>query len=129
MAFAGLWEAWSGPNGEEMESAAVITTLANPTLQPIHERMPVIISPEAFHIWLDCRSVDADTAAALIAPAPEDLLEAYEVSTAVNRTANDSSALIEPRSRFGGAPGQRDQAAKRAAKAKPTKDDGQASLF
>jgi len=129
MAFAGLWEAWTGPNGEEMESAAVITTLANRTLQPIHERMPVIISPEAFHIWLDCRSIDADSAAAIIAPAPEDLLEAYEVSTVVNRTENDSAALIEPRSRSGGAPSERDKAARRVPKTKPTKDDGQASLF
>ncbi|MBO0755132.1 MAG: SOS response-associated peptidase, partial [Bradyrhizobiaceae bacterium] len=129
MAFAGLWEAWTGPNGEEMESAAVVTTLANRTLQPIHERMPVIISPEAFHIWLDCRSVDADTAAALITPAPEDLLEAYEVSTDVNRTANDSAALIEPLACLSGAPGEPDKTAKRVAKAKPTTDDGQASLF
>lgn len=129
MAFAGLWEAWTGSNGEEMESAAVVTTLANRTLQPIHERMPVIISPEAFHIWLDCRSVDADTATALIAPAPEHLLEAYEVSTAINRTANDSAALIEPLARLRGAPGVLDRPAKRVASAKQTKDDGQASLF
>jgi len=128
MAFAGLWETWTGPNGEEVESAAIVTTLANRTLQPIHERMPVIIPSEAFQIWLDCRDVDADTAAALIAPAAEDILEAYEVSTAVNRTANDSMALIEPLARLGRAPNRPDKAAKRA-RTKPTKDDGQSSLF
>jgi putative SOS response-associated peptidase YedK len=128
MAFAGLWENWTGPNGEEMETAAVVTTLANRTLQSIHERMPVIISPEAFHIWLDCRSVDAETAAALIAPAPDDLLQVYEVSTAVNRTANDSSALIEPLASIGGASDGTDKTSRRA-RSKPTKDDGQASLF
>jgi putative SOS response-associated peptidase YedK len=127
MAFAGLWETWTGPNGEEMDTAAIVTTLANQTLQPIHERMPVIIAPEAFHIWLDCRSADADTAAALIAPAREHLLEAYEVSTAVNRTANDSAALIKPIARLG-ASGGLDKNAKRT-KTKATKDDGQASLF
>jgi hypothetical protein len=58
--------------------------------------MPVIIPPEAFAMWLDSERVDALTAAALIAPAPDHLLEAYEVSLAVNRTANDSPALIEP---------------------------------
>ena len=58
--------------------------------------MPVFVPPEAFDLWLDCANVEADVAAALIRPAAEDLLEAYEVSTAVNRVANDSEALIEP---------------------------------
>jgi hypothetical protein len=73
-----------------------VTTAANRLLAPIHDRMPVIIAPEAFDFWLDCDRVDALTAAALIAPAPEGLLEACEVSRAVNRAANDSPALIEP---------------------------------
>ena len=96
LAFAGLWETWTGPNGEELDTAAIVTTRANRTLAPIHERMPVIVPPEAFDLWLDCAEVDADTAAALIAPAPDGLLEAYEISTAVNRTANDNPKLLEP---------------------------------
>ncbi|MPZ58199.1 MAG: SOS response-associated peptidase [Rhizobiales bacterium] len=95
-AFAGLWEVWSGPNGEEMETAAIVTTDANRALRPIHPRMPVILAPEAYDLWLDCRNVDAETAAALIAPPPEDLLEAYPVSMAVNRHANDDASLIAP---------------------------------
>jgi putative SOS response-associated peptidase YedK len=130
IAFAGLWEAWSGPNGEEMETAAIVTTAANQTLQPVHDRMPVIVPPEAFDLWLDCRKVDAEAAAALIVPAPDDLLELYEVSTAVNRAANDSAALIEP---VGGADvtaavAQKPKLPKRA-KAKSSSDDGQTSLF
>jgi putative SOS response-associated peptidase YedK len=96
LAFAGLWETWTGPNGEELETAAIVTTRANRTLGAIHERMPVIVPPEAFDLWLDCATVDAATAAALIKPGPEDLLEAYEISTAVNRTANDGPKLLEP---------------------------------
>jgi putative SOS response-associated peptidase YedK len=57
--------------------------------------MPVILAPEAFAMWLDCRNVDAETAAALIAPAPETLLEAYPVGMAVNKHANDDASLIE----------------------------------
>jgi putative SOS response-associated peptidase YedK len=125
LAFAGLWETWTGPNGEEVDTAAIVTTRSTRALAAIHERMPVIVAPEAFALWLDCAEVDATTAAALIAPAPEALLECYEVSPAVNRVANDSAALIAP------APAAPDREAQSAAKApaKPKKPDDQASLF
>ena len=58
MAFAGLWETWSGPNGEEMETAAIVTTAASRSIAHIHDRMPVIVAPEAFDFWLDPK-VDA----------------------------------------------------------------------
>jgi putative SOS response-associated peptidase YedK len=128
MAFAGLWEAWSGPNGEEMETAVIVTTTANDTLRPIHDRMPVIVAPESFDLWLDCGQCDADAAAALIAPAPVHLLEVHEVSTAVNRTANDSEALIEPVADKVAITVAMPKLAKRA-KAKSSDDEGQASLF
>src|SRR5580658_7912609 len=126
VAFAGLWEPWMGPNGEEMETACIITTAANRTLRPLHDRMPAVIPPQAFDLWLDCAHVDAETAAALLRPAPEDTFAAHEVSTAVNRTANDNAGLIEPV-----APGAAAPPATPAprAKEKMKKDDGQASLF
>jgi putative SOS response-associated peptidase YedK len=96
IAFAGLWETWTGPNGEEVDTAAIVTTRANRGLAALHERMPVIVAPGAFNLWLDCAKVDGATAAALIAPAPEALLECYEISSAVNRTANDDARLIAP---------------------------------
>jgi putative SOS response-associated peptidase YedK len=96
IAFAGLWETWTGPNGEEVDTAAIVTTQANHVLGLIHDRMPVVVQPEAFDLWLDCAKVDATTAAALIAPAPETLLVCYEISPAVNRVANDDARLIEP---------------------------------
>ncbi len=98
MAFAGLWETWTGPNGEEIDTAAIVTTRANLTLAAVHDRMPVIVEPQAFNLWLDCANVDATTAAALIAPAAEELLECYEISAAVNRAASDSAELIAPAS-------------------------------
>jgi putative SOS response-associated peptidase YedK len=96
LAFAGLYETWTGPNGEELDTAAIITTAANRTLAALHDRMPVFVPPEAFDLWLDCANVEAGVAAAVIRPAHEALLEAYEVSPAVNRVANDSAALIAP---------------------------------
>jgi putative SOS response-associated peptidase YedK len=130
MAFAGLWETWTGPNGEELETTAIVTTNANRTLASIHERMPVIVSPEGFDLWLNCAEVDAQTAAALIAPAPENLLEAYEVSTAVNRTANDNAKLVE-RLAHGAepAPPPKAKPPARVKRKKVKKDGGQGALF
>jgi putative SOS response-associated peptidase YedK len=95
-AFAGLYETWTGPNGEELDTAAIVTTNANRTLSVIHDRMPVILPVEAFDLWLDCAKVDAPTATALLVPARDDAMEAYQVSPAVNRVANDTAALIAP---------------------------------
>ena len=96
MALAGLWETWAGPNGEEVDTACIVTTAANRTMAAVHDRMPVIIAPDAFDLWLNCGEVDALTAEALIQPAPDNLLEVWPVSTAVNRTANDNAELILP---------------------------------
>ena len=122
MAFAGLWENWMGPNGEEMETAAIVTTRANRMLATVHPRMPAIVPPEAFDLWLDSRSVDATTAAALIAPAPEDMLEMHEVSPTVNSAANDTAGLIEPVTAEA-------TAAAGVLKRKPKPDSQQGSLF
>jgi putative SOS response-associated peptidase YedK len=130
MALAGVWETWTGPNGEELETAAIVTTTANRQLSAIHHRMPVIVPPEAFDFWLDCDKVDAETAATLIVPAGEGLLAVYPVSTAVNRAADDTPALIEPvtaeTAKIAPPP-----ATAKIVKAKPKlqKDNGQASLF
>jgi putative SOS response-associated peptidase YedK len=128
-AFAGLWEAWTGPNGEELETAAIVTTRANRTLSPIHDRMPVVVPPEAFDLWLDCTKVDATTASALIAPAPENFFETFPVSADVNRTANDNPKLVEPVV-AGAQPAPAPKpAAKRTATKRAKKDDGQGALF
>ena len=126
IAFAGLWETWMGPNGEEMETATIVTTMANRTLAAIHPRMPVVIAPEAFDLWLGGNDLDVAAATALIAPAPDEALEAYEVSAAVNSAANDSPDLIAPAPPAGSAPPPDETARTRKPKAK---DDAQASLF
>ena len=124
MAFAGLWESWMGPNGEEQETAAIVTTTASRSIAHIHDRMPVIVPPEAFDFWLDPK-VDAEMATALIQPAKDALIEAYEVSSAVNRTANDAPMLLEPLRE----PEPEPPKPKPTKKEKAKVDDGQASLF
>jgi hypothetical protein len=94
--------------------------------------MPVIVPPEAFDLWLDCGNVDALTAAALIMPTRDGLLDAYEVSPAVNRVDNDNVTLIEPFSEpHPPAPSiatpDADAAGARAKK--PKADERQGSLF
>jgi putative SOS response-associated peptidase YedK len=125
LAFGGLWETWTGPNGEELETAAIVTTTANRTLKAIHDRMPIIIPPEQFDLWLGDRDEDTKAATALIKPAPDDLLEAIPVSSGVNRVANDNPALTERAELLAGEPLVKPKrAAKRAAV-----DDGQGVLF
>ena len=89
-AFAGLWERWKG-NDLVIESCTIITTEANDTLQPLHDRMPVILDEQDHDRWLDS---DAD-AEALLRPAPDELLETYPVSTQVNKPAQAGPELIE----------------------------------
>ncbi len=132
-AFAGLWETWMGPNGEEMESAAIVTTQANEVLAPIHDRMPVILAPDAYDLWLDSANVDGKTAAALIAPAQSELFEAYEISPLVNRVANDGPQVLEP---YTAPDSETTTPQPKPAKPKPAKkparenkSDGQSSLF
>jgi putative SOS response-associated peptidase YedK len=96
LAFAGLWETWSGPNGEEVDTAAIVTVAASADLAAIHHRMPAILPPEAFAPWLDCAAVEAPAAVALLKPAPEGLLEAVAVSGEVNRAGADHPGLIAP---------------------------------
>jgi putative SOS response-associated peptidase YedK len=126
IAFAGLWETWIGPNGEEMETAAIVTTQANKTMGDVHPRAPVIVQQEAFDFWLDCDRVDATTATALIAAAPEGLMEVHEVSPAVNKVENDSPELTAP---YAGSPESEHPVEAPSRKKKRTTDERQGSLF
>ena len=96
MAFAGLWESWIGPNGEEQDTACIITTDANGLMSGIHDRMPVILEAENFDLWLDNFDTEVADASGLMKPAGEDVLEAIEISPLVNKVSNDSPLVQEP---------------------------------
>ena len=93
MALAGLWEGWKGPDGEVIRSFAILTTRANETLRPIHERMPVVLEPEDWPLWLGL-SAFGDPAR-LLRPS-EAKFRCWPVSTAVNNVRNNSAALLDP---------------------------------
>jgi putative SOS response-associated peptidase YedK len=92
MAFAGLWEGWRGADGSVIRSFTIITTSANATLQPLHERMPVILEPADWPLWLGEAEGDAS---ALLRPSAAEF-RVWRVGTAVNSVRNDSPALLEP---------------------------------
>ena len=93
-AFAGLWECKRGESGS-LYTFTIITTQANELVQPVHNRMPVILQPGDEKTWLDPRT-SPGALPALLAPYPASGMEAYDVSTLVNAPANDSPACIEP---------------------------------
>jgi putative SOS response-associated peptidase YedK len=95
IAFAGLHETWLGAEGSELDTMAILTVAANPTVAPIHDRMPAILAPEAFEAWLDVKGVEARAAALLLRPAPADLLEAFEVTSRLNNARNEGPELQE----------------------------------
>jgi putative SOS response-associated peptidase YedK len=92
--FAGLWEAWKGPDGNAIASCTIITTEPNELIRSIHGRMPVILQPEQYDTWLQ-DSYDEKTLQQLLAPYPPDEMIAYQVSTEVNSPKNDTPACLE----------------------------------
>jgi putative SOS response-associated peptidase YedK len=92
-AFAGLWESWNKEG--EIRSCTILTTGANSLVGDIHNRMPVIVAPDAYDVWLD-PDAEGDELRGLLAPYPEDEMEAYPVSRFVNSPSNNDERCIEP---------------------------------
>ncbi len=93
-AFAGLWEHWNA-KGEEIQSCTIITTAANALMEPIHDRMPVILGNKDWPTWLDVEFKDKDLLKGLLKPCDPDVLDAYPISTLVNNPGNDVAKCIE----------------------------------
>jgi putative SOS response-associated peptidase YedK len=93
-AFAGLWDRWD-KGGEPIESCTIITTDANELMAPIHDRMPVIIPKADYDLWLDPAIKDSRKLQPLLSPFDPDEMDAYPVSTLVNRPSNDVERCIE----------------------------------
>ena len=94
-AFAGLWDSWGRGGEGEIRTCTILTTAANAVVGEIHERMPVIVAPDAYDVWLDPAS-ERDELTGLLAPYPEDEMEAYPVSRFVNSPSNNDPRCVEP---------------------------------
>ncbi|MFF0919527.1 SOS response-associated peptidase [Rhizobium leguminosarum] len=96
IAFAGLMETWSSADGSEVDTGAILTTSANSAISAIHDRMPVVIRPEDFTRWLDCKTQEPREVVDLMQPVQDDFFEAVPVSDRVNKVANMGPDLQAP---------------------------------
>jgi len=131
LGLAAVAETWMGPNGEELDTVAIVTTAASPDLAILHHRVPVAIDEADFARWLDCSEDSADPVLPLMAPPREGTFTWHEVSRRVNHADNDDAQLILPITDEERAAEEAPKPAKRVPrKAAPVAtDDGQGSLF
>jgi len=90
--FAGLWDQWESPDGSKIRSFSIITTSANTFMKNIHERMPVILSEEDEHRWLN--ETDESSLISLLKPCPSEIMDAYPLSGLINSARNEGPELI-----------------------------------
>ncbi len=89
-AFAGIWDRWKDASGNLFETCSILTTTPNSLLAEVHDRMPVILKPENYELWLDPEFKDLDTLSAMLKPFDPALMKCYPVSTLINSPANES---------------------------------------
>lgn len=94
--FAGIFESWKNSDGNPVFTYSIITTQANALLQPLHERMPVILKPAEYEFWLDPMNNNIDELKSMLVSYPMEDMRVFRVSDLVNKTANNSAELIQP---------------------------------
>jgi len=95
-AFAGLWDSWNSPDGSQVKTCTIITTEPNELMSLLHNRMPVILHPRDYAKWLDPSPQTPEQLMPLLKPFPADAMDAYPVTTLVNKPANDIPELVVP---------------------------------
>ncbi len=93
-AFAGLWDEWKNPNGQAIKSCVILTTSANPLVAEIHHRMPVILSPNNYSLWLNSQNLN--DVLSVLNPYDAKLMHRYPVSTRLNDSRNDNPECAKP---------------------------------
>lgn len=101
LALAGLWDVWRPEDGSErgprpLRTCTILTTRPNELVAELHDRMPVILPPDTWELWLDPEVTDVDALTSVLGPCPAEVLQCWPVSTAVNSVRNDGPELIEP---------------------------------
>jgi putative SOS response-associated peptidase YedK len=94
--FAGLWDGWKDPSGQWVKSCSILTTTPNAVTSAVHDRMPVILDPDAYDLWLDPGMNDVSAASELLKPCDARLMRCYPVSTRINSVVNDDEGCSAP---------------------------------
>lgn len=94
--FAGLWERWKNPEGKEVLTYTIVTTTPNSLLKSVHDRMPVILTSDAENVWLAAGVLTSKVLGEVLRPYPDDQMELFPISKAVNNPRTDTPACIEP---------------------------------
>jgi putative SOS response-associated peptidase YedK len=95
-AFAGIWDRWKDPSGIWVKTCSILTTTPNAVTSAVHDRMPVILDPDSYDIWLDPGMRDLTTASELLKPYDAQLMRCYPISTRINHVANDDEECSAP---------------------------------
>jgi len=95
-AFAGLWERWKDPSGNWIKTCAILTTTPNAVTSAVHDRMPVILNPDNYDLWLDAGFTDVTVVSDVLKPYDARLMRCYPVSTRINQAANDDEECCLP---------------------------------
>jgi putative SOS response-associated peptidase YedK len=97
-AFAGIWDRWRDPSGQWVKSCSILTTTPNAVTSAVHDRMPVILDPDSYDLWLDPGMTNVAAVSDLLKLFDARLMRCYPVSTRINHVANDDkecSAAVE----------------------------------
>jgi putative SOS response-associated peptidase YedK len=95
-AFAGIWDRWKDLNSNIVETCSILTTIPNAVTSAVHDRMPVILDPDSYDIWLDPGMSDVTTVSELLKPYDAQLMRCYPISTRINHVANDDKDCSAP---------------------------------
>jgi len=95
-AFAGLWDGWKDANGNWVKTCSILTTTPNAVTSAIHDRMPVILNPDSYDLWLDPGITNVQVVSELLKPYDPKSMRCYPVSTRINLVANDDEDCSRP---------------------------------
>jgi putative SOS response-associated peptidase YedK len=95
-AFAGLWDRWKDPSGNWIKTCSILTTTPNAVTASVHDRMPVILDPDSYDLWLDPGMTKVEAVSDLLKPCDAERMRCYPVSTRINRVANDDEECSAP---------------------------------
>lgn len=95
-AFAGLWDGWKNAEGQWIKTCSILTTTPNVVTSAIHDRMPVIVHPDSYDLWLDPGMQNVAAISELLKPYDARLMRSYPVSTRINHVANDDEECSRP---------------------------------